>query len=250
MRKDKKMNREAASIFSRVVMAEKTVRIKLLGDSITHGVGGTGFAQNGEPITANFARNPDGFCWAKLFREHMESHYNCTVVNNACTGTNIEFILNHFDELVDAEDDIVLCTIGTNNRHQYFNTGEKHTREQHMRLFYDNIPALHARFREAGKDVIFAANIPASAANERDGENYWRILHMNDIHDLYRKASLECGFPLISMYNAFSEYCADRKIAVDSLLRDGLHPNDEGYRVMFALLMREIGLAESFLTAE
>ena len=48
------------------------LRIKLLGDSITHGVGGTGFCQDGEPIVQNFARNPNGFCWAKLLKEYLE----------------------------------------------------------------------------------------------------------------------------------------------------------------------------------
>ena len=54
------MNTEAARIFSSLILSEKTVRIKLLGDSITHGVGGTGFAQDGEPITQGYARNPEG----------------------------------------------------------------------------------------------------------------------------------------------------------------------------------------------
>ena len=67
---------------------------------------------------------------------------------------------------------------------------------------------------------------------------------MDDIHDLYSKASAVCGFPMISMYNAFSVYCEDRNIPLDSLLADGLHPNDEGYRVMFRLLLRELGLAQ------
>ena len=48
----------------------RSLQIKLLGDSITHGVGGSGFEQNGEPIVAGFARNPHGFCWAKLFKEY------------------------------------------------------------------------------------------------------------------------------------------------------------------------------------
>jgi len=238
------MNREITQILSKLILPDHTIRVKLLGDSITHGVGGTGFQQNGEPITQGFARNPDGICWAKLFKEYMEDRYDCQVINNACTGTNIEFIIRNFDELVDAEDDIILCTIGTNNRHQYFNTGEKRSRREQMELVYRDILTLHEKMQAAGKDVIFIANIPASAANERDGADYWRILHMDDIHDLYSKASAVCGFPMISMYNAFSAYCEDRNIPLDSLLADGLHPNDEGYRVMFRLLLRELGLVQ------
>ena len=237
------MNTEAAGIFSRLVLPGRTVRVKLLGDSITHGVGGSGFDQNGEPITSGFARNPDGFCWANLLRDELESRYDCKVVNNACTGTNIEFILERFGELVDAEDDIVLCTIGTNNRHFYFANGQKPSKREHMERFYNNILALNDRFRKAGKDVVFCANIPASAANEQDGPDFWRIFHMNDVHDMYMKASHVCGFPFISMYRAFMNYCFTTGTKLDSLLADGLHPNDEGYRVMFSLMMDEIGLA-------
>ncbi len=244
------MNTAVAKIISKVVLAEKTVHIKLLGDSITHGVGGSGFAQNGEPIVTGFARNKDGYCWAKLFKEHMESQFDCVVTNNACTGTKIEFIIEHFDELVNGEDDIIICTIGTNNRHQYFKDGPKRMRREHMETFYGNILKLHGLFEEAGKDVIFVANIPASAQNERDGADYWRLIHMNDINDLYLKASLQCGFPFIGMYSLFSEFCEMRGITVDSLLADGLHPNDRGYEVMFGLLLKEFGLGKRVEASE
>ena len=38
---------------------EKTVNVKLLGDSITHGAGGTGYKQEGDPIVEHFRRNPN-----------------------------------------------------------------------------------------------------------------------------------------------------------------------------------------------
>ena len=238
------MNTEAAKIFSQVILADKTVRIKLLGDSITHGVGGTGFKQNGAPITEGFARNPDGYCWAKRFKEYMEARYNCTVTNNACTGTRVEFIIEHFNELVDEEDDIILCTIGTNNRHQRFEWGERRTREQQLRLVYGYIVELYQKFAAHGKQVIFMANVPACAKSEQDGADYWRILHMSDIQDLYTKASLTHGFPLIRMYEKFKNYCELKSIPLEDLFGDGLHPNDRGYDVMFSLLLEELGIAE------
>ena len=236
------MNTAVLKIMSRVVLADRKIKIKLLGDSITHGVGGTGFEQNGELIAEDFRRNPDGYCWAKLFFEHMESHYNCAVVNNGCTGTKIEFIIKHFDTLVEKDDDIIICTIGTNNRAQLFSDAPRRTREAHLKLVYSSILELYGMFKAAGKDVIFVANIPASLQNEKDGDHYWRVIHMNDINDLYMKASVECGFPLISLYTRFMEYCDMRGVELDTLLSDGLHPNNEGYTVMYRLLMRELGL--------
>ena len=237
------MNKDVIKIFSKVILSNEKINIKLLGDSITHGVGGTGFLQNGEKIVDGFARNTNGYCWAKQFKDYMESNFNCVVTNNACTGTNIQFVIENFDKLVSDEDDIVLCTIGTNNRHQGFDEGAKHSKEEHMSIFYENIIVLHNKFKAANKDVVFVANIPASTQNEKDGDGYWRIFHMNDVERLYQKAAVECGFPLIKLYSKFKEYCDLKNIELESLLADGLHPNDKGYDVMFKLIMREIGIA-------
>ena len=230
-------------LMERLKNTDHTLRIKLLGDSITHGVGGTGFAQDGDPITENFKQNPNGFCWANLFRDYMEKTYDCKVINHACTGTKIEFILRNFDELVSKDDDIVFCTIGTNDRHQFFCEGEKRTREEQMGRFYDKLLVLAEKFRELKIQVIFMANIPASEENEQDGSNYWRVIHMNDINSLYKKAAEVCDFPMISLYDAFTDYCKKKQISVDSLLKDGLHPNDEGYKTIFRLLLRELQLS-------
>ena len=236
------MNRDAAKIFSKVVLSEKKIRIKLLGDSITHGVGGTGFKQSGGVIVDGYARNPDGYCWANEFKEYMESEFNCEIINNACTGTNIEFIINNFEKLVSKDDDIVLCTIGTNNRHQYFKDAPKRSKEEHMTRFYNNIVKLGNIFKEKNIDFVFVANIPAAQANECDGEDYWRLFYMKDVNRMYLKASAEEGFPVISLYSLFVDYCESNGITVDSLLCDGLHPNNEGHRVMFKLLVKEIGV--------
>lgn len=225
-----------ANLLNEYKNSERPFKIKLLGDSITHGVGGTGFCQNGKPIVANFSRNPDGFCWAKLFKEYMEEKYNCVVENNACTGTNIEFVIHNFDTLVDDEDDFVICTIGTNNRHQYKNTGDRREREEFGKAFYGNVLRLSETFSAKGKNVVLVANIPASSQNEQDANDYWRILHMDDINEIYKRAQNKAGFNFISMYELFSNYLKENDVALNSLLKDGLHPNDEGYRVMFGLI--------------
>ena len=220
----------------------KKLQIKLLGDSITHGVGGSGFAQDGEPIVAGWARNPNGFCWAKLLKEYLETEYSCCVINNACTGTNIEFMLHHLDTLIDEKDDFILCTIGTNNRHQYFHEGEKKTREELGKVFYENVLKLNDEFETRGKKVIFMANIPAAKANEQDGGDFWRILHMDDINAIYKRAQEKTGFTLISLYDLFDLHLAENGLKLDALLCDGLHPNDTGYKVMFEIIKQTLGL--------
>lgn len=228
------------------LLFEQTVRkkgavIKLLGDSITHGVGGTGWAMVGEPIVEDFKRSPDSFCWARLFADFMKEKYGATVVNNGCTGTTLEFIIEHFDALVSEEDDLVICTIGTNNRHMYKEKGERPSREEWGKRVFDLILTLHEKFLAAKKRVIFVANLPAAQENEQDGENFYRILHMDDINEIYKRASERAGFALISMYDLVDSFVKEKGILVDEILADGLHPSDEGYRVMFSLLCEALG---------
>ena len=230
----------AKELFSNI-KGKGSPQIKLLGDSITHGVGGTGFKQDGEPIVEEFKRNPNGYCWAKRFSELMAERYGASVINNACTGTTIEFVIKHFDTLVSPSDDLVICTIGTNNRHQYMKTGEKRTREDMSDAFYSNILLLDSKFRAAGVPVIFVANIPATTQNEKDGADYWRILHMKDISELYKLAGVECGFALVSLYDAMNEYLRRVGKKLEEFLPDGLHPNNAGYDVMLQLLLDAFG---------
>lgn len=231
----------AKELFLNTIREKKPLRIKLLGDSITHGVGGTGWAMVGEPIVEDFKRSPDSFCWAKLFRDYMKEKYDAEVINNGCTGTTIQFIIEHFETLVSADDDLVICTIGTNNRHRNKDLGERPSREEWGKVFYDAVLQLNAMFEEKGKSVIFVANLPAAQGNEADGETYYRILHMDDINEIYKRAREKAGFALISMYDLVASYVKEKGILVDALLCDGLHPSDEGYKVMFSLLCEALG---------
>jgi len=240
-----KMNRQVEKIISKVILSDRTINIKLIGDSITHGEGGTGFEQNGEQFIEGYSRNNDGYCWANLFKEYMENRFDCKVTNNGCTGEDIEFIIDNFEKLVDNDDDIVICTIGTNNRERVPMEDFKYLRQEYMERFYNNIVKLYVKFIEANIDVIFVANIPASYKNEAVRDNLLRVFHMNDVNDIYMKASAEYGFPFISLYNLFLEYCDLKDISVDSLLADGLHPNDEGYHLIFKLILREFGIGKA-----
>ncbi len=225
------------------VLSKGHIRIKLLGDSITHGLGGVGFEQDGEPIVEGFARNPNGYCWAKLFKDYMKEKYGAEVINNACTGTDIQFIIKHFDALVDESDDIIICAIGTNNRN-YYNGQWDHTptREEYGRAFYNHILDLYDMTEKAGKEIIFIANTPVLPRREEDGPTWIMLLHMDDINAIYKKASEKAGFPLISLYELFNEYVDTTDVDPETLYWDGGHPSDRGYDVIFKLLTKELKL--------
>lgn len=74
--------------------------------------------------------------------------------------------------LVDECDDLVICMIGTNNRHLLFTHIPKHPLEEHTDVFYRNILKLHERFLKNWKCVIFVTGIPASLENEKGCEGF------------------------------------------------------------------------------
>lgn len=230
-------------VFKNVLSSKENIHIKLLGDSITHGLGGVGFEQDGEHIVEGFARNPNGYCWAKLFKEYMKEKYGAEVVNNACTGTDIQFIIKHFDALVDKNDDIIICAIGTNNRNYYHGQWDHTpTREEYGKDFYNHIMKLYDMTKKAGKEIIFIANTPVRPHREEDGPTWIMLLHMDDINAIYKRAAEAAGFPLISLYERFNEYCEENNVDPDPLYWDGGHPSDLGYNVIFKLLINQLQL--------
>ena len=219
------------------------IKIKLLGDSISHGVGGSGFQMTKDTIIGEFGRNPNGYCWAKRFKEHIEGIYNASVANNACAGTTIGFIIQYIDTLVSTDDEFVICTIGTNNRHQYVKAGPRRSREEYEQNFYTGLLKLNELLCERNKKVIFVANIPVAPECERDyPEALWYIIHMDDINTLHKRAQEVTGFTLISLYELFSEYMKKNDLGFGDLFTDGVHPNDKGYDIVFELLLGELGI--------
>ena len=230
------------------VINEKT-RICLIGDSITQGLGSTGFimysvTENGTEIsvrgngpeysdadknykvgkflwehdTRRWYEALSGRGWAHLLKDFLESRFHCTVKNYGMSGINSADLFCFIDELT-ADFDTVLLTIGTNDR-----GGTKEA-------FYSNLKKCVEQLKAAGKEVILMANIPASASYE----NHCRF-HMEDVASIVSKVSDETNVTFISLYDSFIKYCESTNTELDSLLQDGLHPNDDGYLVMFHII--------------
>lgn len=235
-------------------------RICLIGDSITQGMGSSGFQQYNATIDGhtynvrgNGPNNPnatsnykigeylwtsgdrrwyealDGNGWAQLFKNYMNEKFKIIVRNFGMSGIDsrdLKYFINNFMGAFYNFDCIVLM-IGTNDR-QYEN----------LESFYTDINDTIKTIKNYGKDLIIMACIPASIENEKKFH-----IHMEDIHNALRHISCENKIPFISVYNLFIDYCSNKGIKIDTLLSDGLHPNNEGYKVMFKLISNAMGIA-------
>ena len=89
-----------------------------------------------------------------------------------------------------------------------------------------------------GKEVILMSNIPSSVADETTDKNF----HMEDVDNATMWVAENNNMEYISVYKSMVEYCKYNNITIDSLLgSDGLHPNDNGYNVMFYLIANALG---------
>ena len=235
-------------------------RICLLGDSLTQGMGSSGFHQydaviDGQTynVRGNGPNNPnatsdykigeylwtdggrrwyealDGNGWAQLFKNYMNEKFKIIVKNFGMSGINsgdLKYFINDFLDTKYNFDCIVLM-IGTNNREK-----------GNLESLYADMNDIIKTIKNYGKDLIIMACIPASIANEKTFS-----VHMEDVHNALRNISCENKIPFISVYNLFIDYCSNKGIKIDTLLSDGLHPNDEGYKVMFQLISNAMGIA-------
>lgn len=222
-----KTKKELSDIVNRI-FTESNLSIKLVGDSITHGMGGTGYTESGDVIGTFFGReyrrNPNGVCWANMFKAYLEEKFNCNVTNNAVSGTSFNELNNSFTTLVSETDDIVICMYGTNNRDslQYLPTW---------------VQSCIDKFKTLKCDVIFMTPIPSSVSNESTYTN-----HIEDMCNTIKSMCVKNGIAFVDTNQLMLDYCEYRGIPIDTLLADGLHPNDNGYAVMFKNVCKALGI--------
>lgn len=222
-------------------------KIVLGGDSITHGVGGSGFAQNGDVIigatskSAEFKRNPNGYCWANLFKDYIETNYNATVVNNGCTGTHSAWWDEFKAQVIPPDADLFILTVGTNDRNNTAYTGT--TRAEQLANYYTHIKSIVEYCHENGTKVILCSCLPATAANEEQDIHLASVFEFNGV--LQRVAS-EFDMDYLNLYNAIFFKLLDKGEELATYLPDGLHPNNEMHRMLFYEYLKGFGLAPSY----
>lgn len=217
-------------------------QIKLLGDSITQGVGGTGFNQDGDVIVSNNSTtwqvNTGGYCWANLFKSYIESKFGCTVKNYGTRGVRSYQIKEWIEDghLIEEDDDVVILMIGTNDKWD--------TDTRTIEDLKSNLEWIISWCHKNGKNIILmSAPISSVRHDTTYPENTPVKYHNEDVDHAYMSVCRKNNMRYISMYQKMLEYCDLAGIETGTILSDGLHPNDKGYYIMYKILMRELCIA-------
>jgi lysophospholipase L1-like esterase len=227
------MYKSIQSVMSKLVKSDTPINVKLLGDSITQGMGGTGFAQDGELIWTSWQSwyvNTNGHCWANSLKDYFQEKFNCVVKNYGMSGIGSTHILEAIDTIVEDDDDIIILMIGTNDRNNSPGMGSSTNLVSNLNSIVDYVTG-------KGKEIILMSSIPSSITNETDNKNF----HMEDVDHIIMKVASENNMEYVSVYKQFIDYCDNKSVTIDSLLTDGIHPNDAGYDVMFSLICHTLG---------
>lgn len=219
---------------------EKPFKIVLAGDSITYGAHGTGAASNTNEVvlttsSRTYYRNTAGYCWANLFRDYIQSNFNAVVVNNGCSGTDSGTWNTYKSTLIPADADLVIMTIGTNNR----DNGK--TKAECLETYYTEMRAIIDYCHSINVPVLLCAPMPAGANNEDLATKNYPV-HLYDICGVVQRLASEYDMDYANIYNEMFYYCLDNNVDINMLLDDQLHPNDAGYRVLYYRYMKAFGL--------
>ena len=230
--------KSAASVMSKLILPNKPFTVKLIGDSITQGVGSSDYDASGDVIISDnptaWSRNVGAKAWAAMFEARVAND-NISVINNGVRGCSTHQILYYWNQLIDGMEDIVICMLGTNNRTTADNATFSYTKQS----FYDELQIIKNRLELNGTEIIFMSAPPAGSTNESQSGIHF---HMNDVDDVIAKFAADNNMEYLSLYKKTLDYMEKTGATLDDLLDDGLHPNDRLHKLMYGWIVEGIGL--------
>jgi lysophospholipase L1-like esterase len=221
-------------------------KVVIGGDSTTHGVGGTGFAQDGDAIATfkgnTYKRNPNGYCWTNLFKNLLETKYNATVTINACTGSNSDDWARLIATLLPTDTDIFILMIGTNDRVNVVGRTDYESIRTIMRDSFDSIKKYCDFY---GIDFVLCSPAPTSAENEvlknNDGSNTYAI-NICQIQEIIKEWAIDSNTKFRDTYTRLYDYYFAKGTDSIGTFADGLHPDDAMYYVIYHIYCSMFGV--------
>ena len=211
-------------------------KVKLIGDSITAGVGSSDYSCTGDIIYNNNKVNIGVKCWSGKLKQYLENNFSCNVNNFGISGIKSNDIVSNISSLINSDDDIIICMIGTNNR--LVNKGDT-TLESDLRTIYNYVVSLN-------KDIIFMSPIPGTLKEETGKVGTTKYFQNYEVDNIYNKVCGELGIEYISLYKLLQSYLENTSTNLSNILdsSDQQHPNDYGYNILYNLILKSLGFSD------
>ena len=206
-----------------------TVKLLLLGDSITQGAGATDLSN---PITLTISGLPDttktiyqdGSSWAGLLKAYIEEEYpNVSVLNHGWGKINLNQMASHMDDLVPNDTTHCIIGLGVNSEGQT--------------SFDGPIATIINYLLDKGIKVYAWTSWVGSHAEMSNINTAGRV--QAALIRAYRNAGIEplCVYSIAKRYIDENELDPEEYMQPDSLV----HPNDLGHLILFRIIREGFG---------
>ena len=225
------------SDLSQKLINQEVFSIKLIGDSITAGMGVQGhFIPKDGRIIFNDGKGQvyreathTTEAWANRLREYMKNPKFGTidVINAGISGKSAAWTLKNSDQLMKQNEDVVVVMIGTNDRI-----------DSSLKEYEANIREL-LKIVDVRSEYMIVMSPPPSA-----NETYAYRFSAQSIDNVLKRISKENGYTFISHFDAINKYLANNpKVAYEDLMETrSPHPTAAGYKVMWQEMMEKLEL--------
>ncbi len=203
--------------------------VVFIGDSIVEGYGCSNYnggsnGSSGHLIPNNvktWYRNTGNKCWANMMIDYIISNYpNTKACNNAIGGFTTKQIFDNLETLTIDDDgdraNIAVLSIGTND---VYNSDKWNAITIYMTKI---IRWLINR----GIQPVILTNSPLKIANAPAIQS--AIIQACDM----------CGVPAHDLLSRMNYYLWEHNIPLNDVMNDNLHPNDQGYEIMYNIFKK------------
>ena len=210
--------------------------IYLIGDSIVEGYGGSNYNggsssnHSDEEIPNNvkkWYRNTTGTCWANMLKSYIESNYpNTTVINNGIGGLTCAQVDDNFDTLVGTDATMVIISCGTNDR----NSSSK------LSSITNHISNMVNKANRRGLKCVILTNSPLRESAGGKPNN------AQTINAFINNSIANTNVNNIQILSNMLSYMELNDLSINDVTNDTLHPNDQGYKIMFNIIRANLGM--------
>ena len=210
------------------LMAKDVSTIKLLGDSITAGVGvknhyipqdGRVIFNDGKGQVYREATH-SAETWANQLRTYTKNvaFGQVDVMNSGISGKTAKWTLENLDYLLKQQEDVVFVMMGTNDR---IDSSLKEYEATSRKLL---------EFVDKRSNYMVVMSPPPSI-----NTIYPYLFSPKDIDAVLKKISKEKGYPFISHFDGMNDYLAEHTdVSYEDLMQtNSPHPIEAGYEVMW-----------------
>lgn len=170
-----------------------------------------------------------------LYSKYYTLTYNLGIPGDTSTGLFARFENELIPRFNPDEETIILFAIGINDSRFYLSDGRYETE---MEDFKQNIWDMWEIARQYTMDVAFIGLTPVDEV--RTDPLYWEpdAVYKNEYIEQYNSAIKEFCLgrevPFIDLFDAMKD------LNVVSLMEDGIHPNQEGYKVIEEIIRKAV----------